>query len=129
MKKISVLTVMGVMFSGVAIAAANDSGVPAPDMNMGGFVGETVQTIVTVKDAQSMPDDTVLVLRGNIIKSLGDEKYTFQDETGTIVVEIDNDDWNGQTVAPTDTVTLYGEVDSGLFKTEIDVDRIQIVQQ
>ena len=84
-------------------------------------------TAVTVKEAKSMPDETYLVLRGNIIKSLGDEKYVFQDDTDTITVEIDDDDWNGLVVSPTDMVTIWGELDSGMFKTEIDVDRVQIM--
>ena len=81
--------------------------------------------IITVQQAKDLPDNTPLALRGNIIKSLGDERYTFQDATDTITVEIDDDDWNGLIVGPSDTVTIWGQVDSGIFRTEIDVDRIE----
>lgn len=81
--------------------------------------------IITVKQAKELPDDTQLVLRGNIIQSLGDEKYTFQDGTDTITVEIDDEDWNGVIVQPSDTVLIWGVVDNGLFRTEIDVNKIQ----
>ncbi|MBQ2016909.1 MAG: NirD/YgiW/YdeI family stress tolerance protein, partial [Alphaproteobacteria bacterium] len=53
------------------------------------------------------------------------EKYLFEDATGSITVEIDDDEWRGQTVTPADTVKLYGEVDRGIFKTEIEIDRVE----
>ena len=54
------------------------------------------------------------------------EKYQFRDSTGAIIIEIDNDDWNGLTVTPADTVTIYGEVDKEIMHSpEIDVDRIE----
>ena len=128
MKKISVIAFAGVMCAFAANAATADAGVdgnmPAPNAGGAGFVGE--ETFVSVSNAKNMPDDTMLVLRGNIIKSLGDEKYIFQDETDTITVEIDDDDWRGMTITPTDTVVLYGEVDAGPV-TEIEVTRIEMM--
>jgi len=83
------------------------------------------ETIVTVSQARDMRDDTNVIMRGKIISRAADEKYTFQDDTGTIVVEIDDDDWNGLDVTANDTVMIYGDVDRGLFSTEIDVDTIR----
>ena len=39
-------------------------------------------------------------LRGNITERLSDDRYTFRDESGTVVVEIDHKRWNGVTVTP-----------------------------
>ena len=153
MKKISLFAIVGALVALAANAATDttvvavdeiNGDVPAPQMEEVGYMETTTVVtpaptsasvtspaavnIVTVKDAKNLPDNTQLVLRGNIIKSLGDEKYTFQDPTDTITVEIEDDNWNGLVVAPTDTVLIYGEVDSGLFRTEIDVDRIEIVR-
>lgn len=83
--------------------------------------------ITTVQEASKMRDDSPVVLQGNIINSLGDEKYTFKDETGEIIVEIDNEDWNGVNVTPENVVQIYGEVDKNIFKrTKIDVNSIKI---
>ena len=61
-----------------------------------------------------------------ISKETAKEKYQFRDSTGAIIIEIDNDDWNGLTVTPADTVTIYGEVDKEIMHSpEIDVDRIE----
>lgn len=89
-----------------------------------GFV-DSNETIVTVAQVKEMRDDVPVIVTGNIVKNMGGEKYLFRDATDSIVIEIDDDDWNGLTVTPDDNVKLYGEVESKLFKTEIDVDRIE----
>ncbi|MDL2230035.1 NirD/YgiW/YdeI family stress tolerance protein, partial [Treponema sp. OttesenSCG-928-L16] len=93
----------------------------------GGFTGPSVE-ISTVEAVQKMRDDTYVALEGLIERSLGDEKYLFRDSTGTITVEIDNDDWRGLSVGPEDTVIIYGEVDKNFRRIEIDVDRIVLKQ-
>jgi len=90
----------------------------------GGFVGGA-ETIVTVKQVNEMRDDVPVIVKGHIVQRMGDEKYLFEDSTGSITVEIDDDNWRGQTVAPTDTVKLYGDVDRGIFKTEIEIDYVE----
>ena len=90
----------------------------------GGFVGGE-EVVVTVRQVNEMRDDVPVVVKGKIVKRVGDEKYLFEDETDSITVEIDDEDWRGQTISPSDTVKLYGDVDRGIFSTEIDVDYVQ----
>lgn len=93
----------------------------------GGFTGPG-PSLVSVAQAKSMRDDTQVALRGYIIQSLGDEKYTFKDDSGTITVEIDDDDWGGLKVGPTDLVEIHGEVDKEWTSVEIDADRVTKAQ-
>ena len=96
--------------------------------NGGGFDGPGISTS-TVAEALKMQDDTAVILNGKIEKSLGNEKYLFNDGTGTIVVEIDDDDWRGVTVKPENTVEIKGEVDKELMaEPEIDVDTVTLKQ-
>lgn len=88
-----------------------------------GFTGPSVASS-KVKDVKKMRDDTNVILVGKIEKSLGGEKYQFSDDTGTIVVEIDEEKWMGLEVGPTDTIEIYGEVDKDWGKVKVDVDRI-----
>ena len=76
----------------------------------GGFEGPSINN-TTVQEALKMNDDTPVVLKGKIEKSLGNEKYQFNDGTGIIVVEIDNDEWGGITVTPENTIEISGEID------------------
>lgn len=106
-------------------SAAFAQGFQGPAQAMGGFQGPGLST-TTVAEALNLGDDTAVVLEGKIEKSLGKEKYVFSDNTGSVTVEIDNEDWRGQNVTPNDTVVLHGEVDKDFFKTEIDVDSVTL---
>ena len=130
------MTRIAAIFSLFLLTAAFWSAAPAPDAHAaGGFTG-TSQTrgkggfsgpgpaAMSVKQALEMRDDAKVTLRGNIVQHLGGDMYLFRDATGTVKVEIDDDEWNGQTVGPEDTVELYGEVDKDWNSVEIDVKRL-----
>ena len=85
--KVLAVAVLGVSFALVGNAIAQVAG---------GFQGPGISDS-TVADALKLPDDTPVVLKGKIEKSLGNEKYQFSDGTGVIVVEIDNEEWRGLT--------------------------------
>ena len=91
----------------------------------GGFQGPGLAPS-SVAEALKLNDDTPVVLVGQIEKSLGDEKYLFKDASGSVTVEIDNEDWRGLTVTPKDTIVIQGEIDKDFFKTEIDVDSVAL---
>lgn len=125
---ILVAAVIGLFAAGFSLAAGGFTGTgQAADGNAGrpggGFTGPG-PALVTVKQAREMRDDTHVTLRGKIVQHLGKDKYLFKDETGSIHVEIDDDEWMGQTVSPDDTVELYGEVDKDWNSVEIDVKRL-----
>ncbi|WP_298773293.1 YgiW/YdeI family stress tolerance OB fold protein [uncultured Shewanella sp.] len=95
----------------------------------GGFVGPMKDNITTVKEALDAEDDTQVTLTGYITSSLGDEKYHFKDDTGEMVVDIDDDDWNGLKVTPETKVIIQGEVDMDGTNIKIDVDTIDAAAQ
>lgn len=111
-------------------AIALSSVANAQNNNMGGFSGPgTEVSIVTVEQAKGMNDDVMVILRGNIQQKVGDELYLFSDGSGTINVEIDDDDWNGNNIGVNDMVEIKGEVDKGWTSIEIDVDQISKINQ
>ncbi|STD22806.1 protein YgiW [Enterobacter asburiae] len=73
---------------------------------------------------KDLKDDAWVKLRGNITERLSDDRYTFRDESGTVVVEIDHKRWNGVTVTPQDKVELQGKVDKDWNGFEIDVKQV-----
>ena len=121
MKKISMFAISCVVaISGAHAGMTETMVVSGP----GGFNGGE-NVILTVDQVKGMGDDSKVWVEGSIIQKNGDEKYLFQDSTGSIIVEIDDDAWHGLVVGPTDVVRIYGEVDHGLFNTEIDIDYIE----
>lgn len=89
-----------------------------------GYTGpNSAQMINTVAAALEAKDDTPVVLEGQVIERLKDETYSFRDASGTITVEIDNDEWPaGASVDQNVRVRLTGEVDRDLGGRNIDVD-------
>ena len=95
---------------------------------MGGFY-DANYTGVTVKQAKNMHDDAYVTLKGSISKRLTVDEYMFADATGSIVVEIDDEEWAGQTVKPTDTIEIIGEIDRNYRNVKVDVESLRILQK
>ncbi len=97
----------------------------------GGFQGPSASYAVnTVAEVLKAGDDTPCVVEGSLIsRGAKHDKYVFQDSTGTITVEIDDDIFMGRTVTPENRVRLHGEVDTKFAgKAEIEVDRMEVIQ-
>ncbi|MBR2921877.1 MAG: NirD/YgiW/YdeI family stress tolerance protein [Alphaproteobacteria bacterium] len=95
----------------------------------GGYTGPSAVKTISVAEALKLSDNTAVELVGKIEKSLGDEKYQFSDESGSVIVDIDNEDFRGLTINENDVVKLRGEVDKELLEeTVIDVDSVEKVQ-
>ncbi|MGA9698906.1 NirD/YgiW/YdeI family stress tolerance protein [Acinetobacter sp.] len=85
-------------------------------------------TTTSVKQALGLKDDTKVQLKGYVVKAVGDEKYQFRDNTGTITVDIDDELWQGKPINAKTPLTLIGEVDidyKPAKRVEIDVDAVQ----
>ncbi|WP_412460948.1 YgiW/YdeI family stress tolerance OB fold protein [Pseudomonas sp. SC11] len=106
--------ILAPLFSTVALAA--------------GYTGPGAQSITTVAAAKEAADDTPVVLQGYITKKVNnDDKYEFKDNTGTITVEIDNEDLPVTPFNEKTKVKLTGEVEKHLMSREVDVDIVEII--
>lgn len=127
MKKVSIVALGAILLVGAAHAEFQET-VTTVTTGKGGFSGGT-DTIVTTEQITELRDDTPVVMTGKIVKRTGGEKYLFQDGAGTVIIEIDDDDWRGANVTPNDTIKVYGEIDRGVFNTEVDVDYVELINQ
>lgn len=116
MKKISVLAMIAVLPISAAIAG---SGMQKNTMK------KNNPTYWSVTEIMSLPDNSPVVLHGKITKNMGDNVYVFEDGSGTIMLEIEESDWNGNSVTVDDIVTVYGNLDKGDDYMEVDVTSIQ----
>jgi uncharacterized protein (TIGR00156 family) len=78
---------------------------------------------VTVLQAKSLPDNSLVILSGSIVQALGHEKYTFRDSSGDITIEIDRDLWTllGLSIGANDRVEIGGKLDVDKRVVEVDV--------
>ncbi len=83
----------------------------------------------TAQTALSATDDTKMILEGKIINRIGKEKYTFQDNTGKIIADIDDKKFKKITINENTLVRLTGKVDKGFAEeVEFEVKAIEIIQ-
>jgi uncharacterized protein (TIGR00156 family) len=90
----------------------------------GGYKGPGA-VVITVAEAKNLRDDTPVILRGKIERFLGDKKYLFSDDTGNIVIEIDNRVWGDLSVDENEVVEINGEIDREFRGNEVEVDAIR----
>ncbi|ARJ41928.1 TIGR00156 family protein [Pantoea alhagi] len=130
MKKHVAMVAIVALFTMPALAAQTggfvDPNAPHTQTQKGGFKGP--QNVVTVKEAKEMKDDSWITVRGNIVKRLSDDDYLFQDATGTLSVEIDEEDWKGQSISPGDKVELQGELDKAFNDAQLEVKQVRKIQ-
>ena len=114
MKKISILAFCTIIpiFSAMAGNKAQN------------IVHQNAPVYWSVSEIVDMPDNTPVVLLGRITKNMGNEIFVFEDASGTIMLQIDEEDWNGNTVRVDDVVTVYGHIDKNGNMTEVEVDSI-----
>lgn len=87
-------------------------------------------TVTTVAAARKAAVDTPVALEGRIKRQVGRERYEFADVTGTIVVEIDDDDLPNESFDDTTQLRIRGEIDRPWSQRRryIDVDSVEIVR-
>ena len=115
MKKLALATLLALSTS-AAFAGFNGNTVE------GGFQGGNQGQQLTVKQALSAADNSVVTLVGNITQQIDNDEYLFTDGTARIKVEIKNRVWNGLNVSENDKIRITGKLDNEAFeKAEVEV--------
>ena len=110
----------------LALAAGLTAGA-AQAAYTGPSAGPTLEKVQVILDDGI--DDQGFRVTGFIMKKVGDERYIFQDETGSITAEIDDDLFMNVQVNEKTKVELQGEIDRDLIGApKIDVEILRIVQ-
>lgn len=81
--------------------------------------------VATVKIQQI--DDQKVMLEGTIVSYSGDERFVFQDATGEIVMEIDNDEYRNPHDIIGAHIRAYCEVEVKVYGTSVEADRVEIL--
>jgi uncharacterized protein (TIGR00156 family) len=90
---------------------------------------QPAQDTVTVEwIVNEAPDASSVTVKGRLVESLGDNEYVFEDETGTVQVEIDDDLLSPDQFQAGVEVEIVGEVDIDQEEgVEIEVERLNVV--
>ncbi len=93
----------------------------------GGFV-QNMPALVTIQEVLQMPDDSIVYIQGYILNNVKDDNYTFYDGQDNIIIEVDDDAWNGMTITPQHQIIIVGEVDKDDNMTIVEVDEIMLAK-
>ena len=122
MKKLALATLLALSTS-AAFAGFNGN------TAQGGFHGGDQGQQLTVKQALSAKDNSMITLVGNITQQIDGDEYIFTDGTDQIKLEIKNRVWNGLNVGPQDKIRVYGKLDNEMFeKPELEVISVEKAQ-
>ena len=92
------------------------------------IIQEAASHQVKVADVKNLKDETAVTLTGTLLKHLKQEHYEFNDGTGLILLEIDDDIWRSAAIQVGDKIKVIGEVDKHRYKpTDIEVVKIEKV--
>lgn len=86
------------------------------------------QPHVSVAQALRMNDDHDIRLTGYVVEQIGKEKYLFEDGTGTIVVEIDEDKWRNMRASARTRLTIWGQIEEEKGGNELEVDHLELAR-
>ena len=87
----------------------------------------SAKPISHVSDVKSMPDDTMVYIQGYLVQNLGNENYTFQDDSGTMTVEIDYYLMGNNMYSPTTMVWIAAEVNKEGDVVALEAEEIQFM--
>lgn len=135
-KAVSAFAAAVVLALGASMAIAQSASYTGPSSSnksasatAGTYSGPSAVPLMTVKQLlDTGRDDQHARLQGRIVSHNGGDRYTFEDATGRITVEIDDDRFPaGQSINAEHRVELLGEFDKGIRKTEFEVDRMALL--
>lgn len=112
----SALAAMIFTVSSVSAAPQGFDNASAPH----GFSAASATTMTVANVIATGTDEMAVTMRGRITKMLGQDKFIFEDETGTIVVELDDDkDWSH--IQKDQLIDIHGEIDRDVNSIKVDV--------
>ena len=115
MNKVLPLLIISIITTGFTVAADDK----CPYKNL---------TVSSISEALKMKNNTNVVIEGNIDKKLSDDKYTFKDNTGSIIAEIDKEAWGVINSNTKEKIKLLGEIEQENNTTIIDVDKVKPIK-
>ena len=93
------------------------------------FVGGP-SNMTTVKNLlETGKDDQLATLEGYLVEQVKHEKYIFRDDSGQMLVEIDDKVFQGQRVDPKTKIQIQGEFERDFMeKDKVDVHSLTVIR-
>lgn len=86
-------------------------------------------SVTTAAQAAQAQDDTQVVLEGMLVRQIRGDRYEFRDASGTITVEIEDEDWPNRQPVLEKRLRLHGDVERKRIRrtVEVEVNRVELL--
>jgi len=95
------------------------------------ILNEAKNNVTTIAQAHKMKDETGVTLTGQIVRQLkaGGDDFELKDNSGSIIIDVDDELWKPIQLKAGDRVRVLGEVDTHRNKpTDIEVIQIERIK-
>lgn len=91
-----------------------------------GFI-ETSPKLTAISTVKEMEDSHWVIMEGFIEKRIDKDDYLFKDGKNEVVVEIDEELWQGRDVGPETRIRIYGEVNQTQQEVKVEARKLVIL--
>lgn len=84
--------------------------------------------VLKIKNVLKMNNGCIIIVKGHILKQIGEKEFLFSDGTDEIKVKIDDNLWTNFTVTAKTEVILKGKLNKDLHFIKIDTESIEIIE-
>ena len=127
----TILTILFLSLLNLNLVSANTTNMITDNFFIGPEKGKAIITVKSLLETK-VKDDIYVSLEGNIIERISKEKFLFQDATGKILIEIEDDilrELNNAKITPQNVIKITGEVDKDFAeKIKIEVSVLNIIK-
>lgn len=89
---------------------------------------ESSAAITQAQGVATAQDDQHVLLRGKIVSQEGDNEFMFSDDSGDVLVEIDDEVLNGQRISAGSEVEIQGQVNSRFWASpKVEAKAVNVV--
>lgn|GEM_PF-787895 len=88
----------------------------------------TMPSNISIAQATAAPDDTKVVVTGELVQQLDSNHYLLRDGSGQITAVIDSDKLGDVKIAPDARLRIYGEMDQSRTPPQLKAKTVQVVR-
>ena len=111
LKTLSLVISTVIATTSFSVTAAFISNTPQPTQVQGSDLYPTHKINTTISDKILWKDDQQFFLKGKITKQVKKDKFLFTDGTGEVVLEIEDEDWDGVDIQQDEEFIVKAQVD------------------
>ncbi|HEY3698781.1 MAG TPA: NirD/YgiW/YdeI family stress tolerance protein [Spongiibacteraceae bacterium] len=111
--------IVGAAVSAVLLAAA---------LLLDGCASNPTPSNITIAEALAVPDDSKVVVTGQVVQQLDSEHYLLRDHSGQLTAEIDESLLGKVKIAPDARLRISGKIDQDHKPPLLEAKTVQLVQ-